>query len=185
MENPGRIGGILDEMSTKEAVRKYLSENLNDPDYDEVKWWPYCSLSNLLEYTPFSDSDNMRDNLRLFSYNSLWKPITPTGVSVRLKYRAKNSFGMKTIQDTVFLVDEDGNVFRAIKPENIRPKDETPKDYTTRMQSESSTQPAIAGAIELVKGQENIQGFINDLKNSDPKSGKRKPLDPIPHQHRR
>lgn len=89
------------------------------------------------------------------------------------------------IHDTVLLVDEEGSVVGKMEPENLRPNDESPEDYTTRMQSESSTQAAIAGAIELVKGQENIQGFMDDIRNMDRKSGERKPLDPILKEQRR
>lgn len=59
-ENPGLIGGLFDEMSTKSGVRKYLKKNLNDPDFDEVKWWPSHQLKNAFEYTPSSNSNNVR-----------------------------------------------------------------------------------------------------------------------------
>ncbi len=167
-----RIDGLLGDISAKSAIRKYLKANLNDPDFEEIKWWPSDPLEKSLVYT-YPDND---DNLRM--WDNWWKPIIKPGISVRLKYRAKNPLGARIIFDQVFLLDQDGRVLVRMAPENLRPNGESLDDYETRMISEPSTQAAIGSALKPIQDQKDMQGFLQGIKDSDPIAGERDPLKP-------
>lgn len=101
------------------AVRVYLKENLNDPTWEEVRWWPGRNAEKALG-TPFGDA------LAELAKEETWresdaetkkrlenakKPCPELiGVKVcRLKYRSKTPFGM-ILHDEIFLT-KNGKAF--------------------------------------------------------------------------
>jgi hypothetical protein len=176
------------EEKIKMAVRAELRENLNDADFDEVRWWPITPLANSYQYNNPWASDL---NLRLSEGH--WKKITRAGQSIRLKFRTRNGLGAKVLSDWMFLFNENGNSLGGIVSTDFRLPNEDLDDYTRRMQSSEPTASVIRGAIrqqdlgnagnnalsDLTKmgqnGQGNARGPLdNDPANANPKNGKQK-----------
>jgi len=75
---------IPHEDPDRAAVRAWLKENLNVPDWEEVRWWPARDIVN------YEDDLNMNPRAS--------KPFR----LCRLKYRAKNAVGATEIYDQFF-----------------------------------------------------------------------------------
>ena len=78
--------GDIQEPAIRSAVRTYLSENLDDPNYTDVRWWKSVPLKEGVEVESRLEKD--RKGIRL----------------VRFKFRTPRPFGGMSLHDQIFAV---------------------------------------------------------------------------------
>lgn len=113
----------------RETVEKHLSENLDDPDFEVVRWWPAKPVPQYrtalvqrydrqlkrmeeLKGGEVNDADRVAKKWREEAAAS-----TPPTMA-RLKYRGKNMMGAKVLTDQLFKFDEEGKIERVIGPDD-------------------------------------------------------------------
>lgn len=81
------------------AVRSYLKENLNDPNFEEVRWWPAAD-----RYTA-KELKEINDEIRQNNPRAIGNDLQNNYRVIRVKFRSKNAFGATAIADKVFEID--------------------------------------------------------------------------------
>lgn len=121
---------VIDNDPDRNAVRKWLSENLDSPRYEEVKWWPVIVKDGPHDIAKFKRrlkeyADKKQIFLKRMSEQSLKENVDfdsglldhalKTGPKrlIRVKFRSKTPFGGMKIQDKVFLLKNDTAVLAA------------------------------------------------------------------------
>lgn len=98
---PLLLGTSLSTDAAKAAVKSYLAENLDDPAFDEVRWWE----SNHLDGSFFRERGDVTW--------PFWLAVKEKGTAIRFKFREKNG-GAKVIRDETFFIDEEGAVWKRV-----------------------------------------------------------------------
>ena len=102
----------------RDAVRAYLRENLDDGDFEEVRWWPVKPLPEV--NTVFAekwrasrdDWQKLGDAKRAAEAEGEAKAAEaePVPQVARLKYRTTNKAGASELRDALFVFEADGRV---------------------------------------------------------------------------
>jgi len=101
-ERPGVVGAIAALLPHTDpdlvAVRAWLKENLNVPEWEEIRWWPRHDMSKW-----YRDSSPDID----------WSKAPPAEpiFLCRLKYRSKNEQGATVLFDDTFEI-KNGRAFK-------------------------------------------------------------------------
>lgn len=120
----------------REVVEKRLSDNLNDPEYEVVRWWPAKEVPEYKEARVkqwdrlAKESQKIVDDLRRLGDKSRITTASdaramrdkaaaePPPTMARMKYRAKNAMGAKILADQLFVFDKDGKIEGVIDAED-------------------------------------------------------------------
>jgi hypothetical protein len=100
-----------DQQTVRQIGRAWLRENEDDPELEEVRWWPAA---------PLKDSFFREDTEGHRSIHADWRQIPADGTSIRLQYRAKANSEPREFVDRVFLIDNEGVLRKTVGSENFR-----------------------------------------------------------------
>lgn len=131
-----------DPASGRNAVREWLTNNLDDPNFEEVQWWPSTSLKGAKTWSGSDDWPHTTP--------TLWKSLDAEGTAIRLKYRTKNRLGARELRDEVFWIT-DGMVTHRIDSFDFMRAGESIETWTERMRTDPTHSARIAQYVEAQK----------------------------------
>lgn len=91
LDSQPHVSATSEGSSAKAAIRAYLKDNLNDADFEEIKWYPPLPAKGLKIAVIDGDSRTEIDHREGM-------------VLVRLRFRARNLAGAKIQKDETFFV---------------------------------------------------------------------------------
>lgn len=112
----------------KQAVKNWLQEHLNDPDYQVVRWYEPIETRGAKVWMRSRGFDSLHWD------DNYWDELDFSGAAIRLKYREKSALGgAKILRDQTFLIKA-GKVDSVRSSENFRYPGETVKQMWQRVE---------------------------------------------------
>lgn len=106
--------GTSDSDPHRKSVRQYLSENLDDPNIEEVRWWPAKPIPEYRDglIAQWDESAKTAKPNMVKTYEGLRDKAkaAPPPTMARMKYRSKSAAGSPVLIDQIFVFDEKGKV---------------------------------------------------------------------------